>query len=621
MVTDGGPQADEAYVFTDDMYEGGVGAPGLPGYNEMGKAPLGKGELTYRGMNILAPMVRVNTLAFRLLALDCGADMVYSEEVIDHRFVQCKRVVNSALNSVDFVDSSTGIVVFPLFPPSPSLSPPPPPLPSPSCAEKTRVAFQIGTADAVRALRAAEMVCNDVAAIDINMGCPKPFSTSGGMGSALLSRPENACDILSTLRRNLPASITVTCKIRLLDSPHRTLDFARAVESTGISALGIHARKVPHRPSMKAQWEALPAVVSSLSLPVIANGDVFCYSDFDSIRAATGEGNSRSNTKEALVALSAVVSSLSLPVISNGAAVALPEQSPVVAPPSLPVIANGDVFCYSDFDSIRAGTVVSSLSLPVIANGDVFSYSDFDSIRAATGASSAMAARAALWNPTVFRPEGQQKLGGGEEAVSEAGGLGGGERLFLRQVGLGSVEEAVSEAGWDWEVVKRLFLRQVALGGGERLYLRQVALGGGEEAVSEAGGTGRWHWEVVKRLYLRQVALGGGEEAVSETGGTGSGEEAVALGGGERLYLRQVALGGGEEAVSEAGGTGRWHWEVVKRLYLRQVALGGGEEAVSEAGGTGRWCKRLYLRQVALGGGEEAVPEEDGTGRWWDAGT
>ncbi|CAI7826718.1 unnamed protein product, partial [Closterium sp. NIES-54] len=140
-LTDGGPQADEAFVFTDDMYEGGAGAPGLPGYNEMGKAPLGEGELTYRGMNILAPMVRVNTLAFRLLALDCGADMVYSEEVIDHRFVQCKRVVNSAVNSVDFVEPSTGIVVFR------------------TCeAERTRVAFQIGTADAVRALRAAEMV-------------------------------------------------------------------------------------------------------------------------------------------------------------------------------------------------------------------------------------------------------------------------------------------------------------------------------------------------------------------------------------------------------------------------------------------------------------------------------
>jgi tRNA-dihydrouridine synthase len=44
--------------------------------------------------------------------------------------------------------------------------------------------------DAVTALKAAEVVCNDVAAIDINMGCPKHFSTSGGMGSKLLKEPE-----------------------------------------------------------------------------------------------------------------------------------------------------------------------------------------------------------------------------------------------------------------------------------------------------------------------------------------------------------------------------------------------------------------------------------------------
>lgn len=33
---------------------------------------------------------------------------------------------------------------------------------------------------------------NDVAALDINMGCPKPFSIAGGMGAALLSEPEKA---------------------------------------------------------------------------------------------------------------------------------------------------------------------------------------------------------------------------------------------------------------------------------------------------------------------------------------------------------------------------------------------------------------------------------------------
>lgn len=37
--------------------------------------------------------------------------------------------------------------------------------------------------------------CKDVAAVDINMGCPKSFSISGGMGAALLSKPELIHDV------------------------------------------------------------------------------------------------------------------------------------------------------------------------------------------------------------------------------------------------------------------------------------------------------------------------------------------------------------------------------------------------------------------------------------------
>lgn len=37
--------------------------------------------------------------------------------------------------------------------------------------------------------------CKDVAAIDINMGCPKSFSVSGGMGAALLTKPELIHDV------------------------------------------------------------------------------------------------------------------------------------------------------------------------------------------------------------------------------------------------------------------------------------------------------------------------------------------------------------------------------------------------------------------------------------------
>jgi hypothetical protein len=47
----------------------------------------------YRGKVVLAPMVRVGTLPTRLLARGYGADMVYSEELIDHKLIRCDRFV------------------------------------------------------------------------------------------------------------------------------------------------------------------------------------------------------------------------------------------------------------------------------------------------------------------------------------------------------------------------------------------------------------------------------------------------------------------------------------------------------------------------------------------------
>ncbi|KAL2504313.1 Aldolase-type TIM barrel family protein [Abeliophyllum distichum] len=144
----------------------------------------------------------------------------------------------------------------------------------------------MGTSDAVRALKAAQMVCKDVAALDINMGCPKSFSISGGMGAALLTKPELIHDILTTLKRNLDTP--VTCKIRLLKSSQDTVELARRIEKTGVSALAVHGRKVADRPRDPAKWSEIADVVAALSVPVIANGDVFDYEDFERIKVATG---------------------------------------------------------------------------------------------------------------------------------------------------------------------------------------------------------------------------------------------------------------------------------------------------------------------------------------------
>src|SRR2546430_7008294 len=59
--------------------------------------------------------------------------------------------------------------------------------------ESRSLIFQIGTASPDRAVEAAKLVAGDVAGIDVNAGCPKPFSTGGGMGAALLRTPDTPC--------------------------------------------------------------------------------------------------------------------------------------------------------------------------------------------------------------------------------------------------------------------------------------------------------------------------------------------------------------------------------------------------------------------------------------------
>ncbi|XP_047269953.1 tRNA-dihydrouridine(20) synthase [NAD(P)+]-like isoform X1 [Capsicum annuum] len=225
--------------------------------------------MEYRNKLMLAPMVRVGTLPFRMLAAKYGADITYGEEIIDHKIIKCERRVNDVLGTTDILEKGTDNVVFRTCP-----------------EERNRVVFQMGTSDAMRALKAAEIVCKDVAAVDINMGCPKAFSISGGMGAALLSKPDLIHDILTTLRRNL--DVPVTCKIRLLKSPQDTVELARRIERTGVSALAVHGRKVPDRPRDPAKWNEIADVAAALSIPVIANGDVFEYEDFQRIRDATG---------------------------------------------------------------------------------------------------------------------------------------------------------------------------------------------------------------------------------------------------------------------------------------------------------------------------------------------
>ena len=180
-------------------------------------------RLDYKNKMILAPMVKVGTLPMRLLALEYGADIVYTEEIIDKRILASERSENSVLGTIDYIDKRDNSLVFR------------------TCAkEKDKLVIQIGTSDPARAAVVGQRVERDVSGLDVNMGCPKSFSLKGGMGAALLSHPDKVRDILTRLVESV--KIPVTAKIRLLPDYEDTLHLVDVIQDTGVAALAVHGR-------------------------------------------------------------------------------------------------------------------------------------------------------------------------------------------------------------------------------------------------------------------------------------------------------------------------------------------------------------------------------------------
>jgi len=213
----------------------------------------GRQKIDYRGKMILAPMVKIGTLPFRLLCLSYGADLVYTEEIIDWRILRSERRENEALDTVDYVDKTDDTLVLRVSP-----------------QERGKLVLQIGTSDPDRAVRVAKMVEQDVDAIDVNMGCPKGFSLKGGMGAALLTHPDKVRMILTSLVAAV--EIPVTCKIRILPSMEDTLALVKVIEATGVSAFAVHGRTKDERPNHEVHMDSIQKVVESATIPVIANG-------------------------------------------------------------------------------------------------------------------------------------------------------------------------------------------------------------------------------------------------------------------------------------------------------------------------------------------------------------
>lgn len=110
--------------------------------------------------------------------------------------------------------------------------------------------------------------------IDINMGCPAKKVCAVAAGSALLKNEALVGKILTAVVEAV--SIPVTLKIRTgWDKENRNaISIARLAEQSGIAALTIHGRTRACKFTGAAEYDTIKQVKQSVSIPVIANGDI-----------------------------------------------------------------------------------------------------------------------------------------------------------------------------------------------------------------------------------------------------------------------------------------------------------------------------------------------------------
>jgi len=154
------------------------------------------------------------------------------------------------------------------------------------------IAVQIAGTDAPMMAEAAVYnIERGAQIIDINMGCPAKKVCNKWAGSALMQNEPLAVEIAqAVVEAARPFNVPVTLKMRTgwCDAHKNAVLLAKRFEEVGIQMLTVHGRTREQGYKGFAEYDTIAAVKQTVSVPVVANGDITSPEKARDVLAYTG---------------------------------------------------------------------------------------------------------------------------------------------------------------------------------------------------------------------------------------------------------------------------------------------------------------------------------------------